>query len=76
MGRPIDLAKNRAILNAARLLLFRDGPRAFTVEAVAHAAGVSVTVYARNSRKPCACGHRPIGRRVVDGASTGARATP
>lgn len=52
IGRPIDLAKNLAILNAARQLLFRDGPRAFTVEAVAHAAGVSkVTVYARHSSR-------------------------
>lgn len=52
IGRPIDLAKNQAILNAARQLLFRDGPRAFTVEAVAHAAGVSkVTVYARHGSR-------------------------
>lgn len=52
IGRPVDLAKDLAILNAARQLLFRDGPRAFTVEAVAHAAGVSkVTVYARHGSR-------------------------
>ena len=52
VGRPIELAKDLAILNAARQLLFRDGPRAFTVEAVARAAGVSkVTVYARHGSR-------------------------
>lgn len=52
VGRPIDLAKDLAILAAARQLLFRDGPRAFTVEAVARAAGVSkVTVYARHGSR-------------------------
>lgn len=52
VGRPIDQAKNLAILNAARRLLFREGLRAFTVEAVAHAAGVSkVTVYARHGSR-------------------------
>lgn len=52
VGRPIDRAKDQAILNAARRLLFRDGLRAFTVEAVAHAAGVSkVTVYARHGSR-------------------------
>ena len=52
IGRPVDPAKNLAILNAARQLLFRDGPRTFTVEAVAHAAGVSkVTVYARHGSR-------------------------
>ncbi len=52
IGRPVDLAKNLAILNAARKLLFRDGPRLFSVQAVAHAAGVSkVTVYARHGSR-------------------------
>jgi len=41
VGRPIDRAKDQAILDAARRLLLRDGLRAFTVEAVVHAAGVS-----------------------------------
>lgn len=51
-GRSIDQAKSLAILNAARRLLFRDGLRAFTVEAVAHAAGVSkVTVYSRHGSR-------------------------
>ncbi len=62
IGRPVDQAKNLAILNAARRLLFRGGPRAFTVEAVAHAAGVSkVTVYARHGSRE-ALVHAVIGQ--------------
>jgi TetR/AcrR family transcriptional repressor of mexJK operon len=52
IGRPVDQAKDLAILDAARRLLFREGPRAFTVEAVAHVAGVSkVTIYARHGSR-------------------------
>ncbi len=47
-GRPLDPGKDRAILMAARALLFARGPRALTMEAVARAAGVSKpTLYSR-----------------------------
>lgn len=45
-GRPTDLNKRAAILEAARKLFFRGGPLSVTMEAVADKAGVSkVTVY-------------------------------
>lgn len=52
-GRPLDSAKDRAILRAARELLFsQGGPQAVTMEAVAAHAGVSkVTVYARYANR-------------------------
>jgi TetR/AcrR family transcriptional repressor of mexJK operon len=47
-GRPLDPGKDRAIVKAARALLFARGPRALTMEAVARAAGVSKpTLYSR-----------------------------
>lgn len=47
-GRRPDPGKHLAILNAARSLLYREGPGKLTMEAVAREAGVSkVTVYAR-----------------------------
>lgn len=49
VGRPIDRGKDRAILAAARELLFGEGPQAVTMEAVAARAGVAkATVYARH----------------------------
>ena len=51
-GRPVDQQKDLAILNAARELLFQQGPHAISVEAVAKKAGVSkVTVYARYANR-------------------------
>jgi TetR/AcrR family transcriptional repressor of mexJK operon len=48
-GRPIDPAKDRAILSAARRLLFAAGPDAVTMDAVARAAAVSkATLYSRH----------------------------
>lgn len=48
VGRPVDHAKDRAILRAARDLLYDQGPQGLTMEAVAERAKVSkVTVYAR-----------------------------
>ncbi|ATH77461.1 MULTISPECIES: TetR/AcrR family transcriptional regulator [Halomonadaceae] len=45
-GRPKDLAKRDAMLDAAACLFLRNGPDAVTMEAVAKEAGVSkVTVY-------------------------------
>lgn len=47
-GRPIDRAKDRAILAAGRSLLFGAGPEAVTMEAVAREAGVAKpTLYRR-----------------------------
>ena len=40
-GRPPDPAKQRAILDAARSLLFQGGPGELSMEAVARRAGVS-----------------------------------
>lgn len=49
-GRPIDRSKDRAILRAARALLFAQGPQAVTMEAVAERAGISkATLYARHA---------------------------
>ncbi|MBD2860198.1 TetR/AcrR family transcriptional regulator [Spongiibacter sp. KMU-158] len=51
-GRPIDKDKDQAILEAARALLFGEGPQAVTMEAVAKLAGVSkVTLYTRHSNR-------------------------
>lgn len=51
-GRPIDKDKDQAILEAARELLFGEGPHAVTMEAVAKLAGVSkVTLYSRHSNR-------------------------
>lgn len=51
-GRPPDPAKQRAILEAARSLLFRGGPHELSMEAVAREARVSkVTVYARYANR-------------------------
>lgn len=48
MPRPVDPAKDQAILMAATDLLFTEGPQGCSMEAVARRAGVSrVTVYAR-----------------------------
>ncbi|MFC7368708.1 TetR/AcrR family transcriptional regulator [Vreelandella zhaodongensis] len=45
-GRPKDMAKHNAMLDAAACLLFRNGLEGVTMEAVAREAGVSkVTVY-------------------------------
>lgn len=47
-GRPVDPAKDEAILRAARRLLKHEGPSAVTMERAAQAAGVSkVTLYRR-----------------------------
>jgi len=49
-GRPIDRSKDRAILRAARALLFAQGPQAVTMEAVAERAGIAkATLYARHA---------------------------
>jgi TetR/AcrR family transcriptional repressor of mexJK operon len=51
-GRPVDLDKDKAILEAARSLLLARGPRAMTMDAVAAAAGVSkATLYSRHPRR-------------------------
>jgi TetR/AcrR family transcriptional regulator, mexJK operon transcriptional repressor len=51
-GRPVDREKGRHILAAARELLFRQGPQAVTMEAVAALAGVSkATVYSRHANR-------------------------
>lgn len=51
-GRPPDPAKQRAILDAARSLLFQGGPGELSMEAVARRAGVSkVTIYARYANR-------------------------
>jgi len=51
-GRPVDHAKDRAILRAAREIIFAEGPQALTMESVAERAGVSkVTVYARYTNR-------------------------
>jgi TetR/AcrR family transcriptional repressor of mexJK operon len=47
-GRPSDPAKDRAILEAGRALLFDAGPQAVTMEAVARRAGIAKpTLYRR-----------------------------
>jgi TetR/AcrR family transcriptional repressor of mexJK operon len=47
-GRPSDPAKDRAILEAGRALLFDSGPQAVTMEAVARSAGIAKpTLYRR-----------------------------
>lgn len=47
-GRPVDPRKGEGIINAARHLVFSEGPQALTMERVAQEAGVSkVTLYAR-----------------------------
>lgn len=51
-GRPTDCAKDLAILQAARELLFQEGPHAVTMESVARKACVSkVTVYKRHANR-------------------------
>jgi TetR/AcrR family transcriptional repressor of mexJK operon len=51
-GRPVDLQKGQNILTAARQLLFNEGPKALSMERVAHCAGVSkVTLYARYANR-------------------------
>jgi TetR/AcrR family transcriptional repressor of mexJK operon len=51
-GRPADSAKSRAILETARILLFKKGPSAVTMEAVAQAAGISkITLYRRYANR-------------------------
>jgi TetR/AcrR family transcriptional repressor of mexJK operon len=51
-GRPVDPDKGKAILEAARALLLKSGPRAMTMDAVAVAAGVSkATLYSRYARR-------------------------
>lgn len=51
-GRPVDWQKDSAILNAAREMLFTEGPQAVTMESVAKRAGVSkVTVYSRHANR-------------------------
>lgn len=52
MPRPVDPAKDQAILEAATELLFTEGPQGCSMEAVARRAGVSrVTVYARYANR-------------------------
>lgn len=52
MPRPIDVAKDQAILAAATELLFSEGPMACSMDAVARRAKVSkVTVYARYANR-------------------------
>lgn len=52
MPRPIDAAKDQAILAAATELLFSEGPMACSMDAVARHAKVSkVTVYARYANR-------------------------
>ena len=52
MPRPVDIAKDQAILAAATELLFSEGPMACSMEAVARHAKVSkVTVYARYANR-------------------------
>jgi TetR/AcrR family transcriptional repressor of mexJK operon len=56
-GRPVDVLKDSAIMDAARELLFQKGPQAVTMEAVAKKAGVSkVTVYARHKNRDALLG--------------------
>ena len=51
-GRPKDMAKRDAMLDAAACLFFRNGLEAVTMEAVAREAGVSkVTVYGHFATK-------------------------
>lgn len=51
-GRPIDRSKDDAMLAAAHALLFKKGPAAVSVEAVARLAGLSkVTVYSRYANR-------------------------
>ncbi|MFN2310058.1 MAG: TetR/AcrR family transcriptional regulator [Gammaproteobacteria bacterium] len=51
-GRPSDPRKDRAILDAAHCILFAQGPKALTMEAVADAAQVSkATVYSRYANR-------------------------
>ena len=51
-GRPKDMAKRDAMLDAAAFLFFRNGLEAVTMEAVAREAGVSkVTVYGHFATK-------------------------
>lgn len=51
-GRPIDPEKDRAILEAARTILFSIGPQALTMEAVAKTASVSkATLYNRYANR-------------------------
>lgn len=52
LGRPIDPGKDKAILSAARNLLFREGSAALTMDRVAQLAGVSkVTLYDRHKNR-------------------------
>lgn len=52
MPRPVDLAKDQAILEAATELLLTEGPQGCSMEAVARRAGVSrATVYTRYANR-------------------------
>jgi TetR/AcrR family transcriptional repressor of mexJK operon len=51
-GRPIDRRKDEAMWAAAHALLFKNGPSAVSVEAVARLAGLSkMTVYSRYANR-------------------------
>lgn len=52
LGRPVDLEKEKSILNAAHSIWFGEGPEHFSMEKVARLAGVSkVTIYAKFATK-------------------------
>lgn len=75
MPRPIDAAKDQAILVAATELLFAEGPQGCSMEAVARRAGVSrVTVYARYANRQALL--HAVVRSCVHDLSSGLDVTP